>query len=154
MKKLKIYLDTSVIGGYFDEEFNKYSERLIENIKNDNVIGVISEITIRELDNAPDFVKEHFITYKNKLEVLELTEEVKALARQYIDEKIITEKYFEDALHIAFATVNQIDLLVSWNFKHIVNFNKIIKFNGVNIKNMYRNLQIYSPMEVLNDEED
>ena len=87
MKKLKIYLDTSVISGCFDEEFKKYSERLIENIINNNVIGVISEITIRELDNAPDFVKEHFITYNNRLEVLELTEEVKTLAWQYLMKK-------------------------------------------------------------------
>ncbi len=154
MKKLKIYLDTSVIGGYFDEEFKKYSERVIKNIKNDNIIGVISEITIKELDNATDFVKEHFITYKNKLEIIELTEEVKELARKYVDEKIVSEKYYEDALHIAFATINQIDVLVSWNFKHIVNFNKIIQFNSVNLKSMYKNLQIYSPMEVLNNEED
>lgn len=152
MKKLKIYLDTSVIGGCFDEEFKKYSDRIIENIISDNITGVISEITINELSNAPVFVKEHFITYKNKLEVLELTEEVKELAMKYIEEKIISERYYEDALHIAFATINQIDVLVSWNFKHIVNFNKIIKFNSVNLKNMYKNLQIYSPMEVLSDE--
>lgn len=153
MKKLKIYLDTSVIGGSFDEEFKEYSIRLIENLKNNKIIGVVSEITIRELENAPDFVKNDFESYEERLEIVELTEEIKGLAENYIKDKIITEKYYEDALHIACATVYQVDLLVSWNFKHIVNFNKINQFNAVNLKNGYKSLQIFSPMEVLNDEE-
>lgn len=153
MKKLKIYLDTSVIGGSFDDGFKEHSIRLIKNLKKDRIIGIISEITIRELENAPDFVKKDFETYEEKLEVVVITEEMKELAEDYIKDKIITKKYYEDALHIACATVYQVDLLVSWNFKHIVNFNKIMQFNAGNIKNGYKSLQIYSPMEVLNDEE-
>lgn len=153
MKKLKIYLDTSVIGGSFDDGFKEHSIRLIKNLKKETIVGVISEITIRELENAPDFVKKDFETYEDKLELVAITEEIKELAESYIKDKIITEKYYEDALHIACATVYQVDLLVSWNFKHIVNFNKIIQFNAGNLKNGYKSLQIYSPMEVLNDEE-
>lgn len=153
MKKLKIYLDTSVIGGSFDDGFKEHSIRLIKNLKQDRIVGVISEITIRELENAPDFVKKDFETYEEKLEVTIITEEIKELAENYIKDKIVTKKYYEDALHIACATVYQVDLLVSWNFKHIVNFNKIMQFNAGNIKNGYKALQIYSPMEVLNDEE-
>ena len=153
MKKLKIYLDTSVIGGSFDDGFKEHSIRLIKNLKSDRIVGVISEITIRELENAPDFVKKDFETYEEKLELLVITEEIKKLAESYIKNKIVTEKYYEDALHIACATVYQVDLLVSWNFKHIVNFNKIMQFNAGNLKNGYKSLQIYSPMEVLNDEE-
>ncbi|MBM4054403.1 MAG: type II toxin-antitoxin system VapC family toxin [Planctomycetes bacterium] len=153
MKKLKIYLDTSVIGGSFDDGFKEHSIRLIKNLKQDRIVGVISEITIRELENAPAFVKKDFETYEEKLEVTIITEEIKELAENYIKDKIVTKKYYEDALHIACATVYQVDLLVSWNFKHIVNFNKIMQFNAGNIKNGYKALQIYSPMEVLNDEE-
>jgi predicted nucleic acid-binding protein len=153
MKKLQIYLDTSVIGGSFDDEFKEHSVRLIENIKGDKITGVVSEITIRELENAPDFVKNDFENYKEKLEVIEITEEIKELAENYIRENIVTENYYEDAVHIACATVYQVDLLVSWNFKHIVNFNRIIQFNAVNLKNGYKSLQIFSPMEILNDEE-
>ncbi len=152
MKKLKIYLDTSVIGGCFDYRFKEYSNRLIENIKNYNVVGVISEITIRELEYAPDFVKEYFDSYEDKLEVIIISDEIRTLAKNYIEDAVVSEQHFEDALHIACATVNQIDVLVSWNFKHIVNFNRIIKFNAVNIKNGYKALQIFSPMEVLTDE--
>ena len=133
--------------------FKEHSIRLIKNLKKDRIIGIISEITIRELENAPDFVKKDFETYEEKLEVAVITEEIKELAEDYIKDKIITKKYYEDALHIACATVYQVDLLVSWNFKHIVNFNKIMQFNAGNIKNGYKSLQIYSPMEVLNDEE-
>ena len=150
MKKLKIYLDTSVIGGSFDEGFEEHSIGLIKNLKKDKIIGVISEVTIRELENAPDFVKKDFESYEEKLEVVVITEEIKELAESYIKDKIVTRKYYEDALHIACATVYQVDLLVSWNFKHIVNFNKIMQFNAGNIKNGYKSLQIYSPMEVLN----
>ncbi len=143
---------TSVIGGCFDDEFKIYSNKLIENIKKEKITGVISDITIRELEDAPDFVKEHFIQYKRKLEIVELTSEIKDLAMNYIIENIVSERYYEDALHIAFGTINQVDVLVSWNFKHIVNFNKIIQFNGVNLKNGYKTLQIYSPLEVLSDD--
>jgi predicted nucleic acid-binding protein len=153
MKKLEIYLDTSVIGGLFDDEFKEQSARLVEGIKGGKVNGVVSEITIRELEDAPDFVKLEFETYGKKLKVVQVTEEMKELAENYIKEKIITEKFFGDALHIACATVYQVDLLVSWNFKHIVNFNKISRFNAVNLKNGYKSLQIFSPMEVLFDEE-
>ncbi len=153
MKKLKIYLDTSVIGGSFDDTFKEHSIRLIQNLKDNKFIGIISEITIRELENAPDFVKKDFEAYEAKLEIIIVTEEIKELAESYIVDRIVTEKYYEDALHIACATVYQVDLLVSWNFKHIVNFNRIVQFNAGNLKNGYKTLQIFSPMEVLNDEE-
>jgi len=153
MKKLKIYLDTSVIGGPFDSAFKAYSIRLIEGIKRNRITGVVSEITIRELENAPDFVKKDFESYEGKLEVIKHTQEIEDLAENYIKDKIVTKKYYEDALHIACATVCQVDLLASWNFKHIVNFNRIIQFNAVNMKNGYKPLNIFSPMEVLNDEE-
>lgn len=153
MKKLKIYFDTSVLGGLFDDDFKEHSIRLIENLKKDKITGVISEITIRELENAPDFVKNEFESYQEKLEIIEVTEEIKELAENYIKDKIITKRYYEDSLHIACATVYQVDLLVSWNFKHIVNYNRIIQFNAVNLKNGYKSLLIFSPMEVLIDED-
>lgn len=153
MKKLRIYLDTSVIGGSFDDEFSAHSIRLIENIKNNIISGVISDITIRELDFAPALVKSDFGLYKEKLEVIEITDDMIGLAGKYIEENAVTDKFYEDALHIACATVAQVDLLVSWNFKHIVNVNKITLFNAVNLKNGYKLLQIYSPLEVIDNDE-
>jgi hypothetical protein len=142
-----------IFGGSFEDELKEHSVRLVEGIKKDTILGVVSEITIRELENAPDFVKRDFEIYEEKLEVIKITEEIKELAENYIKENIATEKYYEDALHIACATIKQVDLLANWNFKHIVNFHKIIQFNAVNLKNGYKSLQIFSPMEVLSDEE-
>jgi hypothetical protein len=66
-----------------------------------------------------------------------------------MDEKIINEKYRSDALHIAVATVSGVDVLVSWNFKHIVNLNRIKLFNSINLKEGYNLLEIRTPLEVI-----
>ncbi|MFA5879798.1 MAG: type II toxin-antitoxin system VapC family toxin [Candidatus Margulisiibacteriota bacterium] len=154
MKKIKVYLDTSVIGGCFDTEFSIHSNKLINEILENKKIGVISDITIRELSAAPKVVVSFFEKILKHLQILEMTNEIQVLAAQYLKENIVSEKFYEDLLHIAFATVNQIDVLVSWNFKHIVNYQKIILFNAVNLKNGYKELVIYSPREVVENEKD
>lgn len=150
MKKIRIYIDTSVIGGLFDEEFEKYSNKLFDSFKNNKYIPVISTIVLKELENAPKKIKD-VITKINNYELLEITKEVENLALKYLSEGIITDNYFNDALHIAISTINKIDVLVSWNFKHIVNLNKIHKINAVNLMENYSVLEIRSPMEVFYD---
>ncbi len=151
MKKLKIYLDTSVIGGCFDKEFMNDSRKLIKQIKQDLKIGAISEITEAEIEDAPLEVKNYFNSYRDKLEILKVNNEIEELADLYLKDRIVNIKYRNDCLHIAIATAYQDDLLVSWNFRHIVNYDKIIKFNSVNLKNGYRPLHIYSPKEVIEE---
>lgn len=85
-------------------------------------------------------------------ETYQLTDEMRSLANMYMKEKIVTEKYYSDALHIAIATVLSVDVLVSWNFKHIVNFNKIKLFNAVNMREGYNILEIRTPEEMINYE--
>ena len=153
MKKIKIYLDTSVIGGCFDEEFKQYSIQLIDEIKNTIKLGIISDITIRELQYAPDIVQEHFREYSDLLQILETNDESRDLANEYVKEKIVTESSYDDAFHIAIATVNNIDILCSWNFKHIVNYNRIVQYNAINLRMGYKALAIYSPREVLENGE-
>ncbi len=152
MKTLRVYLDTSVIGGCFDKEFEEASNKLIEEIKSGLKIGVISQITIEEIEKSPKHVRDLLDSLKDYLEFLEPSIEVENLTDEYLKANIVTQKYFYDAAHIAYATVYNIDLLVSWNFKHIVNYNKIIQFNSVNMKNSYKNLQIHIPQEVINNE--
>ena len=152
MKKLRIYLDTSVIGGCFDDEFQEASLKLIEEIKSGINIGVVSSITLSELEKAPANIRRFFSQIEHLVEKLVLDNEATLLAENYIKEKILDKKSTDDCLHIAIAAVNKVDVLVSWNFKHIVNFNKIIQFNSVNLKNGYGTLQIYSPKEVINNE--
>ncbi len=149
MKKQKVYVDNSVIGGCFDKEFKKYSNSLIRDFKQEKFIPVISEITQAEIQDAPEQVQQKFFEIQQMTQdILKVNNEVLDLAERYIQRKILSQKYFEDALHISIATINEADILVSWNFKHIVHFEKIRFFNAVNLENGYKNIEIYSPMEV------
>lgn len=148
MKKLRVYLDTSVIGGCFDKEFEIESNQIIKNIELGIYEGVISVITVNELIDAPEFVKNLFFELSENLTILELNEEAVKLSDEYLINNIVSEKFKEDALHIALATVYNIDVLVSWNFKHIVNLNKIKQFNSINISQGYQLLEIRSPKEL------
>ena len=153
MHKPRIYIDTSVIGGCFDEEFKVWSNLLFENFFSGRNIAVISETTLDELTDAPVEVQTQIKNIPNGfLEVIELSDEILKLANDYISSGILGEKSREDALHIASATVCEVDLIVSWNFKHIVNLDKIRKYNAVNILNGYRYIDIRTPMEVINYE--
>jgi len=152
-RKLRIYIDTSVIGGCCDNEFSEWSNRLIKDFKRGLYVPVISEITEAEISKAPQEVHDIlFDLIQHKCEVILETEESIELAQQYIEAKILTANFENDARHIAVATVNNVDIVVSWNFKHIVHFDKIRLFNSVNIKEGYRSIEIYSPREVISYE--
>jgi len=147
----RIYLDTSVIGGYLDKEFQVWSKQLFDEFKTGKKTAVISDITLDELENARQEVRDllQLIPESSKEYVLN-DEEVEELSVAYLKEGAVTKKFHEDALHIAIATINKVDVLVSWNFKHIVNLDRIKKYNGVNLKHGYTILEIRNPREVLN----
>ncbi|NUM32110.1 MAG: type II toxin-antitoxin system VapC family toxin [Bacteroidetes bacterium] len=146
--KQKIYIDTSVFGGHFDDEFRTHTIPLFERIKQGEFIILFSTITQDELENAPDNVKELVKSLKADItEFIEITEEAINLASEYIIEKVVGQTSYADCLHIALATINRADFLVSWNFKHIVNIEKIRGYNSINIKNGYKQLEIRSPRE-------
>jgi hypothetical protein len=154
MMRLRIYIDTSVIGGCLDKEFQNASWLLIDKFKQGEMVVVISELTTLELRDAPqevrDIVRE--IPEEN-IEHVELTEEAVNLARKYIGEGVIGGGKLVDAEHIAIATLNRVDVLVSWNFRHIVNLQRIRGYNSVNLKYGYPLLEIRSPLEVITYEE-
>ena len=151
----RIYIDTSVFGDYFDEEFSEHTIPLFERIKNEEFILLFSTITQDELDNAPEKVKELVRSLKTKnTEFIEVTNEVVDLATEYIIERVVGQTSFADCLHIALATINRADFLVSWNFKHIVNIEKIKGYNSINIKKGYKQLEIRSPREFVKYEND
>ncbi len=151
----RIYIDTSVFGGYFDEEFSEHTIPLFERIRNEEFIMLFSTITQDELDNAPEKVKELVRSLKTKnTEFIEVTNEVVDLATEYIIERVVGQTSFADCLHIALATINRADFLVSWNFKHIVNIEKIKGYNSINIKKGYKQLEIRSPREFVKYEND
>ena len=155
MKIQRIYLDTSVIGGCFDIEFSKWSNALFSDFRNRIFIPVLSNLVEAEIQDAPAVIKSKlYELLEMGCEILIADDESLDLANKYQERKILTPKFFNDGLHIAIATVNKIDILVSWNFKHIVHFNKIYLFNAVNMEMGYKPIDIYSPREVTTYEQD
>ncbi len=155
MKKLRVYLDTSVIGGCLDDEFSVESNQVIEGIKEERFILLISEIVINELINAPQEVKDILLSIpKNVIEVVNINDEILQLRDNYIDVGVVTEKSINDATHVAAATVARADAIISWNFKHIVRLDKMKGYNQINLLNGYGILTIISPLEVSIDETD
>jgi predicted nucleic acid-binding protein len=153
--KQRVYIDTSVIGGCFDQEFEEWSNRLFNDFKTGKKIAVISDITIDELSDAPQRVQDYMNTiHDDSLEILISDAESRELANKYITEKAVSSKFYEDALHIAIATINQVTVLASWNFKHIVNLDRIRMYNSVNLKNGFSILEIRTPREILNFDDD
>ncbi|MEW6066808.1 MAG: type II toxin-antitoxin system VapC family toxin [Nitrospirota bacterium] len=149
MKKTRIYVDTSVIGGCCDLEFQEWSRGLLSDFQKGIFILFLSELIDAEIQDAPEEVKNIYSDFRNcAVQILELTPEVIELANAYLNHKILTHNFQNDARHIAIATIAGADLLVSWNFKHVVHFEKIQKFNAVNIEMGYKPILIYSPREV------
>ena len=153
--KQRIYIDTSVFGGYFDEEFSEHTIPLFDRLKNNEFTLLFSSVTQDELENAPNKVKELVKSIKSdSTEFLDTTDEAVDLATEYITEKVVGHTSYADCLHIALATINRADFLVSWNFKHIVNVQRIRGYNSINIKNGYRQIEIRSPREFEKYEDD
>ena len=151
MKIPRIYIDTSVVGGCFDKEFAPWSNGLVKDIRLGHFKCVVSEIVSAEIVDAPLTVRQKYDEICGVAEEeLFLTEDVEVLFNAYRKHRILTDKFRNDMLHIAFATHAKVDIVVSWNFKHIVHFDKIRQFNAVNIEQGYQILAIHSPREVTN----
>ncbi|HZV68661.1 MAG TPA: hypothetical protein VFG10_03925 [Saprospiraceae bacterium] len=149
---MKIYVDTSVFGGCFDPEFEVWSNRLIDHFISGKYNAVISEVSQFELNLAPPQVKKILKTIPEQhLEIVKLTDEARQLSEYYLQSKIVNRRSLSDTQHIAIATVQNVDLLVSWNFKHIVNFDKIRLYNSVNIKYGFRMLEIRNPRDLTDE---
>ncbi|MEI6133224.1 MAG: type II toxin-antitoxin system VapC family toxin [Bacillota bacterium] len=153
-KRLTLYVDTSVIGGYFDIEFEKETRILFDNIESQKYDIMYSSVTEDELLNAPEQVKNLLGTIPSFLiKRVSLTEEAVKLADTYISEGVVGKTSRDDCFHIALATINKADILVSWNFKHIVNIFRIRGYNAVNLKLGYSQIDIRSPKEIITNEE-
>jgi hypothetical protein len=152
-ERLRIYIDTSVLGGCFDVEFAKWSNGLIGDFRAGRLVPVLSDVTAAEAVDAPVQVRElHQEMLGLAGALLTITPQVVGLVAAYEARKILPPKYAADMRHIALATIASVDALVSWNFKHIVRLEKIRLFNAVNVEFGYRSLNILSPREVTTHE--
>ncbi|MFO7824364.1 MAG: hypothetical protein R6V72_10525 [Cyclobacterium sp.] len=148
------YLDTSVFGGYFDQEFSAGTVPFFERITEERITVIVSELLEDELSGAPAFVRELFEKILNqRAQYVNITEEVEQLANTYIVEKVVGQTSYADCIHIALETINKADILASWNFKHIVNIDKIRGYNAVNLKLGYPLLEIRTPKEIFRYED-
>lgn len=144
----RIYIDTSVIGGYFDEEFEEATKRLFDRIANKDFDVYFSEVNETELSLAPVYIQDiKKLIPTDCYKYASLNDEAKKLAEAYVSEKILGQASMNDAYHIAIASVYRLDCLISWNFKHIVNFDKIKLFNSINLKLGYQLIDIRTPLE-------
>jgi len=153
--KQRLYIDTSVFGGHYDVEFAEFTVPLFERLNDGEFTLLFSTVTQEELITAPQRVKELVTKIKvEHTEFLLTNEEAVDLAMEYIAEKVVGLTSYADCLHIALATINRADYLISWNFKHIVNVQRIRGYNAINIKNGYKQLEIRSPRDFVSYEDD
>lgn len=146
---MKIYADTSVFGGVFDQEFSEPSKRFFNEVDAGRFVLVTSAVVEAEIEPAPDNIRLLFNKYAQISEIADISKDALELRLSYIESGVVTEKSLDDALHVAISTVSGCNLIVSWNFKHIVHFDKIPKYNAVNTLNGYNHIGIYSPLEVI-----
>ncbi|MFH0775425.1 MAG: PIN domain-containing protein [bacterium] len=159
MKKIKIYLDTSVINFLFADDVQEkrdITKRLFEEIAKSKYEPYISELVIAEINKTKDEKKKDKllkVIQKYQLKELSSGEEVYYLAEKYIEAKIIPREFEEDAVHIAYAIVNNLDALVSWNMRHIVKLKTRWGVNSINKIEGYKDIELISPEEVIENED-
>ena len=146
---IKTYADTSVFGGVFDQKFCEASRQFFDEVESGSFLLVTSAVVEAEIEPAPEKVRSFFASVALQSQISVIDQNALELQEQYIAAGIVTENSLKDALHVAIATVAECDLIVSWNFKHIVHYDKIPKYNAVNISSGYKSIGIYSPLEVI-----
>lgn len=150
MKRLRIYADTSVLGGCFDPPFARDSRALVQMAIDGKAVILLSDVVTDELVGAPRQVQSFVAQLdRHTIEVVQISEESQFLRDAYLRAKALSSKHDRDAHHIALATIARADLLVSWNFKHIVHWDRIRLFNDVNAREGYPAIEIRSPPEVV-----
>ena len=158
MRKLKIYLETTIFNFVFADDSPEKKQdtlKLFEEIEQGKYIPYTSMYVLDELEKAENSKKTKMVDLikRYNIIVLDADDNAKILANKYIDENIIPRKYDTDGFHIAIATINDLDIIVSFNFKHIVKLRTIIGTESINIKEGYKPIRINSPTEVIENDE-
>lgn len=154
MKIPKIYFDTSIFNFAIADDVPQEKEvtlKLLCEVRNGKYEAFISEVVLREINRAPQAkaVKLRDCIKKVNPEELILDDNILSLAQEYIEKGVIPAKYEDDALHIAVASVNNLDVIVSWNFTHIVKLKTRREVSGINTLMGYKSIEICSPQEVI-----
>jgi hypothetical protein len=159
VKKIKIYLDTSVVSHLkADDTPEKMKDTLSfwEELKQGKYDIMVSDITIEELTECPEPKRSYLFEMMNQIEFIDVqeTEDSVGLAKNYIKYGVLPEKSLDDCRHMAIATISECDFIVSWNFKHFVNIKTISKVQAVNKLLGYKEVLILPPSMILEGDED
>ena len=149
----RVYVDGCAVGGAFNKRFANETRPFWNAVQNGEIIVIVSDVLEKELRKAPELARSLIYGLpESQVERVISTSESNALADRYIAEGVIEGTSLDDCRHIALATIHRADVLVSWNFKHIVNIDRIDGYNGVNMKLGYPQINIRTPYEVIHDE--
>ena len=150
MVRPRVYVDTSVVGGCLDDDFSEESNALFENARRGELTIVVSDLLLEELARAPEKVREILLGLPGEcVEEIGQSAVSRNLCQAYLDAGVVSRQSANDAHHVALATMARVDVIVSWNFKHIVHFDIIRLFNAVNLREGYPMIDIRSPREVV-----
>lgn len=158
MRKLKLYIETSVWNFYYADdapEKKEITREFFDQVFKGVYAIYISKIVVDEIIKAPEEKKAELLSLIEKCspEDVEVNDEVEILAERYIEKGIVPAKKKEDAMHVGVATVAEMDVIVSWNYKHLANVKKEELFYAVNLEQGYKKIiEITTPMGVINDE--
>ena len=157
MRKLKVYLDTSVISHLLQEDVPEKmadTRQLWEMFKDGKYDVYLSTVTLREIEKCSEPKKTQLIDCLNEIQftTLDITDDVVAMAEKIIDMGILTQKSFDDCQHIGAAIVSECDCIISWNFKHIVNIKTIHGVRAITNLTGYKTIDILSPTVLLESE--
>lgn len=149
MHALSLYLDTSVIGGYYDAEFMADTRALWRLRDAGRFRFITSQLVFQEIAGAPERVRELMRSTFAPDDVLERSAEAEELAQAYLAQKVVPPAFDDDARHVAVCTVARLEYLVSWNFKHLANVRRESGFNAVNLLQGYPALRIVAPTSLI-----
>lgn len=162
MPRLKIYLDTSIINFLFADDAPDFQSVTVDFFENHSEFYAlfVSQSVLREIDRTTDPAQrerlrkalfDHPISFLPEDEA----DEVRELASAYLEAGILPQSQIEDALHVAYATVHEIDILLSWNFKHLANVNREVRIQDANrVRGYWKPLRIASPLEVVSENDE
>lgn len=151
---IRTYVDTSVFGGVYDDEFSEASIAFFDRVQEGRFQLLTSALVSAELIGAPQEVQEWYNRFEPMLELAATNDEAIRLRDAYLAAGVVTPRWTDDALHVALATIYHAELIVSWNFRHLVNYDRIRGYNAVNLLNGYQTIDIRTPREVLGDEDE
>lgn len=156
MRKLKIYLDTSVISHLNQEDVPEKMEQtqlLWKLLQTGKYEIIISDLVLAEINECKEPKRSILKEYLAKInyERVEITEEAEEIANEIIKEKILNRKSFDDCLHIATAILNDCNIIVSWNFKHMVNIDTINGVRKITFSRRFNNIDIYAPYVLISE---